>query len=58
MCIRDSLITDLLITHQHFDHVEDACRMRQIFGCRIHAGQPYTCLLYTSMVAEIYCVGS
>ena len=24
-----------------FDHVEDACRMRQIFDCRIHAGQPY-----------------
>lgn len=38
----DIIITDLLITHQHFDHVEDACRMRQIFGCRIHAGQPYT----------------
>ena len=37
----DIIITDLLITHQHFDHVEDACRMRQIFDCRIHAGQPY-----------------
>ena len=23
----DIIITDLLITHQHFDHVEDACRM-------------------------------
>ncbi len=37
----DIVITDLLLTHQHFDHVEDACRMRQIFGCRIHAGQAY-----------------
>ena len=30
-----------MLLHQHFDHVEDACRMRQIFDCRIHAGQPY-----------------
>lgn len=38
----DIIITDLLITHQHFDHVEDACRMRQVFGCRIHAGSEYS----------------
>ena len=26
----DIIITDLLITHQHFDHVEDACRMEHV----------------------------
>lgn len=27
----------LLITHQHFDHVEDAAAIQERFGCRIHA---------------------
>ncbi len=30
-------LTDLLITHQHFDHVQDAARLRELTGCRIHA---------------------
>ena len=28
----DIIITDLLITHQHFDHVEDACRMEHMIS--------------------------
>ncbi len=38
----DIVITDLLLTHQHFDHVEDAARMQELFKCRIHAGQAYS----------------
>ncbi len=37
----DIKITDLLITHQHFDHVEDAAEMKRLFGCKIHAGSAY-----------------
>ncbi len=38
----DIVITDLLITHQHFDHVEDVARMQELFKCRIHAAQEYS----------------
>lgn len=37
-----AVITDLLITHQHFDHVQDAARMKEVFGCAIHAGAAYS----------------
>lgn len=32
----------LLITHQHFDHVQDAALLRQQTGCQIHAYAPYS----------------
>ncbi|MCC8021578.1 MAG: MBL fold metallo-hydrolase [Akkermansiaceae bacterium] len=35
-------ITDLLITHQHFDHIQDAARMKRQFGCTVHAHSPFT----------------
>ncbi len=35
-------ITDLLITHQHFDHIQDAAHMKEVFGCTIHAAAPYS----------------
>ncbi len=35
-------LTDLLITHQHFDHVDDAARLHKLTGCRIHAHSPYS----------------
>lgn len=37
-----AVITDLLITHQHFDHIQDASRMKEIFDCTIHAAAPYS----------------
>ncbi len=37
----DARITDLLITHQHFDHIQDAARMKKQFDCTIHAHSPY-----------------
>lgn len=38
-------ITHLLLTHQHFDHVQDAARLQEATGCRIHAVFPYSSLL-------------
>ena len=38
----DAKITDLLITHQHFDHVQDAARIKEWFGAVIHAHAPYS----------------
>lgn len=35
-------LTDLLLTHQHFDHVQDAAEMQARMGCRIHAAQPHS----------------
>lgn len=35
-------VTDLLITHQHFDHVQDAARIKEKFGAAIHAHSPYS----------------
>jgi len=32
----------LLLTHQHFDHVEDAARIKAGHGCRLHAFAPYS----------------
>lgn len=32
----------LLLTHQHFDHVEGAAELQQRTGCRIHAVAPYS----------------
>lgn len=35
-------LTDLLITHQHFDHVGDAAALQTATGCTIHACLPYS----------------
>ncbi len=37
----DKLCT-LLLTHQHFDHVQDAARLKELTGCRICAHSPYS----------------
>ncbi len=33
----DKKVTDLLLTHMHFDHIEDVAVMREAYGCRVHA---------------------
>lgn len=38
-------LTDLLITHQHFDHVQGVAELVQRFGCRVHACMPYSLAL-------------
>ncbi len=35
-------LTDLLLTHQHFDHVQGAAELQERTGCRIHAHSPYS----------------
>ncbi len=35
-------LVTLLLTHQHFDHVQDAARLQQLTGCRICAHSPYS----------------
>ncbi len=32
----------LLLTHQHFDHVDDAARLKELTGCRICAHSAYS----------------
>ena len=38
-------VTDLLITHQHFDHVQGAAELAAATGCKIHACMPYSTAL-------------
>lgn len=38
----NATISDLFITHQHFDHVQDAARIKKLFGATIHAHSPYS----------------
>ncbi len=35
-------LTELLLTHQHFDHVQDAAKLQALTGCRICAHSPYS----------------
>ncbi len=35
-------LTHLILTHQHFDHVQDAARLQKLTGCRICAHSPYS----------------
>ncbi len=35
-------VTDLLITHMHFDHIEDVAVMKETFDCQIHAHSAYS----------------
>lgn len=37
----DAVITDLFITHQHFDHVQDAALIQEKFNATVHAYAPY-----------------
>lgn len=41
----------LLLTHQHFDHVQDAARLKEQTGCLIHACAPYSSSLTLEKVA-------
>lgn len=38
----DAQLTDLLITHQHFDHVQGVAELVAATGCRVHACMPYS----------------
>lgn len=38
-------LTHLLITHQHFDHVQEAAAVQQRFGCTVHAHSAYSTAL-------------
>lgn len=44
-------LTDLLITHQHFDHVADAAALQEATGCTIHACMPYSRELTLELLA-------
>ena len=35
-------LAHLLITHQHFDHVQDAAAVQARFGCAVHAHSAYS----------------
>lgn len=35
-------LAHLLLTHQHFDHVQGAAEVQQATGCRIHAVYPFS----------------
>lgn len=35
-------VSDLLITHQHFDHVQGVAALVAATGCRVHACMPYS----------------
>ena len=38
-------LAHLLITHQHFDHVQDAAALQERFGCTVHAHSAYSTAL-------------
>ena len=40
-----SRLAHLLITHQHFDHVQDAAAVQERFGCTVHAHSAYSTAL-------------
>lgn len=35
-------LTHLLLTHQHFDHIQDAAALQRATGCTIHTAMPTT----------------
>ncbi len=53
---RGARLSELIITHQHFDHVEDAARLKMLTGCRICAHSPYSAELALEEKA-IMCYG-
>lgn len=42
---KESRLKHLLLTHQHFDHVQDAALLQERTGCCIHACMPYSSAL-------------
>ena len=44
-------LTDLLITHQHFDHVQGVAALVAATGCRVHACMPYSRALTLELLA-------
>lgn len=38
----DAKLTHLLLTHQHFDHVDDVAVLQERFGCRVVGMQAYS----------------
>ncbi len=44
----------LILTHQHFDHVDDAARMKELTGCRICAHSAYSKELTLEKEAAIW----
>lgn len=42
----------LLITHQHFDHVQGAAEVQQLTGCAIHAAMPHSTALTLEDMAQ------
>lgn len=40
-----AVLRHLLLTHQHFDHVQDAARLKQRTGCILHAHSRYSTAL-------------
>lgn len=47
----DAKLTDLLITHQHFDHVADAAALQEMSGCTVHACMTYSQELTLELLA-------
>ncbi len=47
-------LTELILTHQHFDHVEDAARLQKLTSCRICAHSPYSRELTLEKQAAAY----
>ena len=45
----DIIITDLLITHQHFDHVEDACRIEHVISAESFDALKRACATHTEL---------
>ena len=39
---RKAHVTDLFLTHQHFDHVQDAGKIQEDHGARVYAFAPYS----------------
>ncbi len=35
-------LSDVLLTHQHFDHVQGVAELVERYGCRVHACMPYS----------------
>ncbi len=47
-------LTELILTHQHFDHVQDAARLQQLTGCRICAHSAYSPSLTLEQAARAW----
>lgn len=50
----ENRITHLLLTHQHFDHIQDAAALQRATGCRVHAGAAYDPALTLAQNAQAW----